>query len=447
MNQPIRNVSSDLPHAERVPYINQSELFTRHSDSVLCCSIDTNNRLAVTGGIDDTAFVWDLNTKHVIFECSGHRESVVAAAFSVNSTYVATGDLNGYIQVRNTTTGVKLFEYEIDEVNWIRWHNSSDFVLLAGTTKGDFWMWNVNDPAAVKTFPTYGSGTTSAKILADGLRIVVTYQDGSIRLFDLKSRQTIRHLVATEQAEIISLDVNQNNSLLAIGCIDATVKIITINGFRIINNFPCKSLESGIGQQEDSTSGLTEPQASTSSYNDESVPMIEGRPYEDLDIPPEVEPLEVIDEFTGMTDPSDIREQPISDDMIEQADDQEIDDDDDNDNDSKDNNSVESVLFSPCGNFLAASNNSGTMIIWDIACQTARCELHTGVGITRCAWTPAGYYVAGCLDGVVRIYDINLNLAREINAHSDQILDLANLGGTIVTASEDKTCRVIYLNS
>lgn len=449
MNQPIRNVNIDQTHPNRVPYINNNELFTRHSDTVLCCSIDPNIRLAVSGGIDDTAFVWDLRTKHVIFECSGHRESVVAAAFSINSTYVATGDLNGYIQVRNTTTGLRLFEYEIDEINWIRWHNSSDFVLLAGTTKGDFWMWNVNDPAAVKTFSPYGSGTTTAKILIDGLRIVVAYQDGSIRLFDLKTRQTIRHLVASENAEIISLDVNPNNSLLAIGCIDASVKIVTVEGFRIINSLLCKSPDSTTNPQEDSTSGLTSnPEASTSNYNDESVSMLQGRPEDDLGVPYDAEPLEVIDEFTNMMEKSDNVEQALSDDMTgHDVGEQESDTDDDIfENDPVDNSSVESVLFSPCGNFLAASNNSGTMIIWDVACQSVRCELHTGIGITRCAWTLSGHYVTGCLDGVVRVYDINLNLAREISAHMDQILDLANLGRTILTASEDKTCRVIELN-
>lgn len=405
----------------------RGDAFTRHTDSVLCCSLDKNIRLAVTGGIDDTAFVWDINTRHVIFECVGHKESVVAADFSANSTYVATGDLNGYVQVRNTTTGIRIFEYDIDEINWVMWHNTSEFVLLAGTTKGDFWMWNVNDPAAVKTFPSYGSPITAARLLTDGMRIATSYGDGAVRVFDLKTRQTIFQLNDANQSEIISLDLDTTKDLIAVGYIDSRVKLVTLAG-KIIGTLACKAPK----DEDPATSG--EP------ANTEPEP------------PVCTEPIEVIDEYTtkedgasaaagdGMDHNHDGDQELDEEGLVEETGLSESEEEEDITEPAPD--SVESVLFSPCGNYLATASNSGSIYIWEISSLVARCELHTGIGITRCAWTDRGNYITGCLDGNLRIYDKNLALLNEIPLHSDQILDVAYKGSTVVTASEDKSCRV-----
>lgn len=408
---------------------DDSELFKRHSDSVLCCSIDDNTRLAVSGGIDDTAFVWDLNTRHVIFECLGHKESVVAAAFSSNSTYVATGDLNGYIQVRNTTTGIKVFDFDIDEINWILWHNSSEYVMLAGTVKGDFWMWNVNDPAAVKTFTSYGSSSTAARLLPDGMKVIVAYQDGSVRVFDLKTKQSIFHYQDSSRAEVICLDLNSKKSILAIGCIDSSIKLLTVGNLKVIGTLNCKTPDDFKDKPKKSTNddesmeddAANEP--SDNEGNKDAMTVIKS------------EPIEVIDEYSNAD------AENLNQDVIDEEDLSE----DYNDNDLYDLESVECVLFSPCGNYLAAANNSGTIVIWDVSTQVVRSEVHTGVGITRASWTFGGNFVSGHLDGTVRIFDNNLVEKQKIIAHQDQILDLAVKNNIVVTASEDKTLRVIKL--
>lgn len=413
-------------------------LFTRHNDSVLCCSIDNNARLAVSGGIDDTAFVWDLKTKHVIFECLGHKESIVAASFSLNSTYVATGDLNGYIQVRNTTTGIRVFDFEIDEINWILWHNTSDFVLLAGTAKGDFWMWNVNDPKAVKTFNSYGTSCTSAKLLPDGLKAIISYQDGSVRIFDLKTKQSILHFQNPAKSEVISLDLNATKSVLAIGCIDSSIRLLTVNGLRSIGELSCKTPdEIKLKASHNSGPSTSEPMDDESTAADEEA---------DNDTHAKSDTIEVIDEYSIIRSDTSVNQELVEDDDDnDNGDDSSIDmDEEESVEDEKFGmDSVESVAFSPCGTFLAAANNSGTIMIWDVSTLTSRNVLHTGTGITRAAWTRDGQYIAGHLDGSVGIYDNNLNEKNRIAAHRDQILDLALKNNILVTASEDKTLRTI----
>jgi len=421
----ILNDHMGLPTSQ-ISQMNSEEtidLFTRHTDSVLCCAIDNNSRLAVSGGIDDTAFVWDLNTKHVIFECSGHKESVVAASFSLISTYVATGDLNGYIQVRNTTTGNRVFDFEIDEINWIFWHNTSDYVLLAGTTKGDFWMWNVNDPVAVKTFNSYGSPTTAARLLPDGIKMIVSYQDGSVRMFDLKTKQSIQSYHDPDKAEVISMDLNPKKSIFAVGCIDSKVRLITISTLKVIGTLNCQTPSELHGKQLEQAPEEAPAQLEEGENNEEEC--------DDSTDPSKLQSVEVIDEYTGVKEDVDPQGDEDEESMTESSDEE-----------SGDPNSVESVQFSPCGQFVAASNNSGTTCIWDVSTQALRAIKHTGVGVTRAAWTTSGDYVSAHLDGTIRISDNNLVEKLKLIAHEDQILDLALKENLLVTASEDKTVRV-----
>lgn len=450
--------------------LTPQQTFTRHRDSVLCCAIDPNGRLAVSGGIDDTAYVWNLIDKHVIFECIGHKESVVAVAFSLDGSYVATGDMNGYIQVRSSITGVRLFEYEVDEINWIIWHNTSDFVLLAGTIKGEFWMWNVNDPSNLKTFPSYGSPTTAAKILDDGVRIIVTYGDGCVRSFDLKSAETLFQLTDLDPSkpEITCMDVNPQNTLLAVGFINSAVKLININSKTVIGTLYCKSMQVTPGSAPGASTSASIPphyhpqqyqaqqyqqqqqypsQSQPEQYNPRqdqplvTPPLMEGVPLglPDRDyLMTDGEPLEIIDQFTNVpvisVNPGDLGD-----------DSSDYEDSSDSKSDVYVNESVESILFSPCGNYLAAANCVGTITFWDVASQIIRCELHTHKGITRCRWTEGSKYVAGFLDGAVRVYDLNLNKLREEMLHTDQILDVAYKNNIVVTAAEDKTCKTINL--
>ena len=388
----------------------------------------------------------------MIFECLGHKESVVAAAFSSGSTYVATGDLNGYIQVRNTTTGNKIFDFEIDEINWILWHDSSEYVLLAGTTKGDFWMWNVNDPAAVRTFASYGSSSTAAKLMPDGMKAIVSYQDGSIRMFDLKTQQSLSHFQDPTRSEIISMDLNSKKSILAAGCLDSSIKLLTVGNLKVIGTLACNTPEQIKKMHMESKTNIQSCSRS-SDKNDELMDDDddddECSHHEKDDFPSEVEsePLEVIDDYANVkveTSKQEIDEEVSEDDY--DGDEADYPDDTALDGtDSGDSESVESILFSPCGNLLAAANNSGTIIIWDVSSQVKRCEVHTGVGISRAAWTEDGRYVAGHLDGTVRVYDSSLKESRRLIAHADQILDLEVKKGFVVTASEDKTLRVIKL--
>lgn len=158
--------------------------FEEHHESVFCCDISHDDKFAITGGQDDKAILWDTNSGEIKFETNGHKDSVVAVQFNKSSTMVATGDMSGMVFVWDLN-GNKLHEFEVGELKWLQWHISLDNVLLAGTQAT--WMWKLSsNDFLCKMFDSFGYDNNVAKIFNDGKRIAMAYEDGSIRIGDLK---------------------------------------------------------------------------------------------------------------------------------------------------------------------------------------------------------------------------------------------------------------------
>lgn len=101
--------------------------------------------MVVTGGGDDRAFLWDMTTGDLLFELSGHKDSVSAVGFSVDGKLVATGAYDGAVNVWDTQSGklLHLLEGPTDGIEWLQWHPRGN-VVLAGSRDKTAWMWTSN---------------------------------------------------------------------------------------------------------------------------------------------------------------------------------------------------------------------------------------------------------------------------------------------------------------
>ena len=178
--------------------------FSKHTASVFCVKLDPKtNTLAVTGGEDDKAFVWRLSDGETLFECTGHKDSVTCAGFSYDSTYVATGDMSGLIKVWQVDTKEEIWSFEVGDLEWMEWHPMSH-VLLAGTADGNVWMWKIPG-GECKTFEGPNCPATCGHVLPDGKRAVVGYEDGTVRIWDLKQGRSLYVLKGDEQGPQLPL--------------------------------------------------------------------------------------------------------------------------------------------------------------------------------------------------------------------------------------------------
>ncbi|XP_078260465.1 angio-associated migratory cell protein [Rhinoraja longicauda] len=201
--------------------------FTRHTKAVFCLSLDPKtNSLAVSGGEDDVAYVWRLTDGAVLLECTGHNDSVISTSFSHDSTLVVTGDMSGLIKVWDVESKRQTWSFEVGDMQWVEWHPCAH-VLLAGTDEGSCWMWKVPS-GECKTLPGTGCQATCGKFLADGKRAVVGYEDGTVRVWDLKQGSPL-HVVKgqdSHQGPLTCITANANGSLVLTGSVDCTAKLL-----------------------------------------------------------------------------------------------------------------------------------------------------------------------------------------------------------------------------
>ncbi|XP_057194342.1 angio-associated migratory cell protein isoform X3 [Triplophysa rosa] len=218
---------------------DESELtFSKHTGSVFCVALDpVSNTLAVTGGEDDRAYVWTVCDGDVLFECTGHKDSVTCAAFSCDSSLVASGDMSGLIKVWRVESKEEIWSFEVGDLEWLEWHPCAP-VLLAGTADGNMWMWKIPS-GECKTFQGPNCQATSGKILPDGKRAVVGYEDGSLRLWDLKQGNTIYVIKGHEghRGALTSMACSKDGSLVLSGSVDGHAKLISTSTGKVVFSF------------------------------------------------------------------------------------------------------------------------------------------------------------------------------------------------------------------
>ncbi|KAG5889023.1 hypothetical protein JTB14_033952 [Gonioctena quinquepunctata] len=159
--------------------------FDKHKKSVFSSDISNDGKIAVTGGEDDVAYLWNLENGVVEFECTGHKDSVTEVCFNHDGQYVATGDMAGMIQVWSVKDKKLVWCYEGDDMEWLLWHSMTN-VLFCGCHSGDVYVWQIPQ-GNCKVLPSPNNTTTSCgKVLPNGKQILVGYEDGQLRLWNIK---------------------------------------------------------------------------------------------------------------------------------------------------------------------------------------------------------------------------------------------------------------------
>jgi len=78
---------------------NSIQHFSGHEGPVYTVSAHPTAPLAVSGGGDDSGYIWDLTDGEIVVKLTGHTDSVSAAAFSSDGEMVSTGGMDGRVRV------------------------------------------------------------------------------------------------------------------------------------------------------------------------------------------------------------------------------------------------------------------------------------------------------------------------------------------------------------
>jgi len=242
-------LSDDMEDAELIEEIglnqaldNSKQTFEEHNgdeNEVYCVNVHpTQTTLAVSGGKDDKAYIWNVETAEKLLECSGHKDSVVFADFNKDGTLLATADLAGFIQVWKLETNQPIWSHDSSDLEWATWHPLAN-VLLVGFTSGEVYMWKVPS-GDTKVFPSHSCRCMSGAIHPEGKTAVFGYEDGSVRIYDLKTSQIVHAFTKgrdSHNGEVNSVSYDQDGKNLATASSDGWSKIINATTGKIVASY------------------------------------------------------------------------------------------------------------------------------------------------------------------------------------------------------------------
>lgn len=229
--------------------------FENHSDAVFCVAYHPlDDSIAVSGGADDKAFIWNTQDGSLIHCLEGHSDSIVDVQFNFDGSLVGTAGMDGFIRIWDCETGnLKIvLEGPSEEIEWMSFHPRGN-VVCAGSTDSTVWLWNADNGKVMHVLAAHAGSTTAGGFDPSGKRIISAGEDGAIYIWNPKTEEKIGGVVHESPISALSL----TESLIAVGSVLGVVKIISIkNGQEIGEIFQdCDLKDVSIESLEFSPSG------------------------------------------------------------------------------------------------------------------------------------------------------------------------------------------------
>ncbi|KAK6456001.1 WD40-repeat-containing domain protein [Scheffersomyces xylosifermentans] len=246
----VQNLEIDMSN-------NSWTYFDKHTDSIFTIFKHPHLPMVVTGGGDNTAFLWTTHTQPPRFvgELTGHKESVVAGSFTFDGEFVITADMDGFIQVHKATKGgekwTKFGELEeVEEVLFVTVHPSLPYFAF-GANDGSVWVYQIDK--ASKSLVQIMSGFShslecNGGIFIEGkdendLTLVTISEDGTVVNWNCFTGAVNYKLTPEEFKGIESpwVTIKVAKNVIAIGARDGQLSIINNDTGKIVHSF--KTLE------------------------------------------------------------------------------------------------------------------------------------------------------------------------------------------------------------
>jgi len=218
--------------------------FTQHQDSVYCVALSADGSRALSGGGDDTAYLWGTRDGTPFIKLSGHTDTVVDCSFSADGTLCATGGYDANVRVWNADSGalVATLDGPSTEIEWIRWHPSGN-VIMAGSEDATTWVWDLTTGATMGqclgVLAGHEGPVSCGHFTPNGKRIVTGSLDTTVRLWDPKTWTCVHTFTGHDwhQGGVVSLACHPEQPMIAAGGLDGTVRLARLETRKVVASF------------------------------------------------------------------------------------------------------------------------------------------------------------------------------------------------------------------
>lgn len=103
-----------------------------HKDEVTCISWNYNNKKLVSGSIDMTLKIWDLNKENVQFTLEGHKSSIRAVKWNNNQKHsqIISSSRDNTVKLWDADNGSMIYSLSLPGVTMLHWNNDINTKFL-----------------------------------------------------------------------------------------------------------------------------------------------------------------------------------------------------------------------------------------------------------------------------------------------------------------------------
>jgi WD40 repeat protein len=238
-----------------------------HRDSAFCVAFSTDGKRLVSGGRDGTVQLWDMATSERIagtrtsgfvfrlavspdgahfasishystsgqvwdmasgapfYALDGHHTRLRSVAYSPDGRYLATGDEDDVIILRDPTSGepLKTLTGSGGEARSMAFSPDGQY-LAVGTSLSRIDLWNLEEQSYEGWWFAHSGGVWGLAFSADGSLIISAGADGALRAWDATTGKRLR-TITYHSSGVRDIALSQDGSTLVSGSDDRRVVI------------------------------------------------------------------------------------------------------------------------------------------------------------------------------------------------------------------------------
>jgi WD40 repeat protein len=188
-----------------------------------CLAFSPDGTSLALAAWDQGVRVWDLATGVEKLVYRGHRGLVTCVAFSPDGRRLASGGSDGAVRLWNALTGDDVMQLSGQSAWIFSLAFSPDGQQVASAGAAGLCAWDANTGKTILPAQGITRLTLRAVFSPDGKRLIAGHQDGTVRIWDLKTG--LETLVLRRHSNIVTSVAVSSNGRLVTASLDGTARL------------------------------------------------------------------------------------------------------------------------------------------------------------------------------------------------------------------------------